>query len=163
MPPSDASSRDDLDALLRRYSVEADRIGRVFCERHGMHRTDFQALGIVMDAERRGAPITPAGLARALSMTTGAVSAAIDRLERTGHLRRSRESTDRRLVHLHYTPEGMALAHDFFRPLGKRAAEVRARFSVEELTTVARYLAEMNDALSAHHRTLLDSSDSSGG
>jgi DNA-binding MarR family transcriptional regulator len=116
VPSTDPHSRDDLDALLRRHSVEADRIGRAFCESHGMHRTDFQALGIVMDAERRGTPITPAGLARALSMTTGAVSAAIDRLERTGHLRRSRESTDRRLVHLHYTPHGMAVAQDFFRP-----------------------------------------------
>ncbi|GLY78581.1 MarR family winged helix-turn-helix transcriptional regulator [Actinoallomurus iriomotensis] len=154
MPPTDSPSRDDLDVLLRRYSVEADRIGRAFCERHGMHRTDFQALGIVMDAERRGAPITPAGLARALSMTTGAVSAAIDRLERTGHLRRSRESADRRLVHLHYTPEGMALARDFFLPLGERAAEVRSHFSAEELDTVARYLAKMNAALGEHHRSL---------
>lgn len=154
MSPTDSPSRDDLDALLRRYSVEADRIGRAFCDQHGMHRTDFQALGIVMDAERRGAPITPAGLARALAMTTGAVSAAIDRLERTGHLRRSRESTDRRLVHLHFTDEAMALAYDFFRPLGERAAEVRSHFSGEELDTVARYLADMNEALSAHHRSL---------
>jgi DNA-binding MarR family transcriptional regulator len=154
VPPTDSPSADDLDVLLRRYAVEADRIGRVFCELHGMHRTDFQALGLVMDAERRGAPITPAGLARALSMTTGAVSAAIDRLERTGHLRRSRESADRRLVHLHYTPEGMALARDFFGPLGERAARVRSRFSAEELDTVARYLAEMNTALGEHHRSL---------
>jgi DNA-binding MarR family transcriptional regulator len=87
-------------------------------------------------------------------MTTGAVSAAIDRLERTGHLRRSRESTDRRLVHLHYTPEGMALARDFFGPLGEPAARVRSRFSADELDTVARHLAEMNTALSEHHRSL---------
>ncbi|MDN3353114.1 MarR family transcriptional regulator [Actinomadura sp. DC4] len=153
MPPTEPS-RDPLDALLRRYSVEADRIGRAFCDRHGMHRTDFQALGIVMDAERQGAPITPAGLARALSMTTGAVSAAIDRLERTGHLRRSRESTDRRLVHLHFTAEAWSLAYDFFRPLGDRAADVRARFTDEELDTVARYLTDMNEAMSEHHRSL---------
>jgi DNA-binding MarR family transcriptional regulator len=154
VPPTASPSRDDLDALLRRYSVEADRLGRAFCDQHGMHRTDFQALGIVMDAERQGAPITPAGLARALSMTSGAVSAAIDRLERTGHLRRSRESVDRRLVHLHFTEEARALALDFFRPLGERAAEVRSHFTEDELDTVARYLADMNEALSAHHRSL---------
>jgi DNA-binding MarR family transcriptional regulator len=157
VPSTDSPTGADLDMLLRRYSVESDRIGRAFCERHGMHRTDFQALGLVMDAERRGTPLTPAGLARALAMTTGAVSAAIDRLERTGHLRRSRESADRRLVHLHFTDEARALAQDFFRPLGQRAAEVRAHFTAEELDTVARYLAEMNDALSDHHRSLLPS------
>jgi hypothetical protein len=39
------------------------------------------------------------------------------------------------------------------RALGERAAEVRSHFTEDELDTVARYLADMNEALSAHHRS----------
>jgi DNA-binding MarR family transcriptional regulator len=147
----------DLDALLRRYAIEADKIGRVFCDRHAMHPTDLQALAIIMDAEQRGNPITPAGLARILTMSSGAVSAVLDRLERTGHIRRSREATDRRLVHLHYTDGGMALAYDFFAPLGERSAQVRSRYTAAELDTIGRFLAGMNDAM-YEYRTVLEAS-----
>lgn len=140
----------ELDALLRRYAAAAGRIGRAFCERHDMHPTDFQALGLIMDAERQGEPITPAELTRALSMSSGAVSAAIDRLERAGHVRRSRESADKRRVHLHYTGEGMGLALTFFGPLGTRTAEVRARYSEAELAVVGRFLTDMDQAMRRH-------------
>lgn len=142
----------DLDALLRRYALEADRIGKVFGEMHGLHHTDIQALVVIMDAERAGAPVTPADLAEVLSMSTGAVSALVDRLERTGHVQRVRESADRRRVHLHYTREAMALAGQFFGPLGVRAGAVRARFTDAELAAVGRFLAEMTEAMYQHRR-----------
>lgn len=144
----------EIDALLRRYALEADRIGKAFGERHHLHHTDIQALVIIMDAEATGHPITPAGLAEVLSMSTGSTSALVDRLERTGHVQRVRESSDRRRVHLHYTPDAMRLGVEFFGPLGERAAAVRARFTDDELATVARFLGEMTEAMYQHRRSL---------
>jgi hypothetical protein len=48
---------------------------------------------------------------------------------------------------------------------GRRRGRPRcgARFSAEEPATVARHLAEMNDALSSHHRASLNAPDRSGG
>jgi DNA-binding MarR family transcriptional regulator len=141
-----------LDALLRRYAVEADRIGRAFCDRNALHHTDLQALVVIMDADRRGDPITPVGLAEQLSMSSGATSALIDRLERSGHVQRSRESTDRRRVHLHYTTAASALGRDFFGPLGERSRRVYEQFTDEELATVGRFLDLMNTAMYEHRR-----------
>jgi DNA-binding MarR family transcriptional regulator len=143
--------REEIVNLLRTYSVEAQHVGHAFAQRHGLHPTDLQALIAVMHAEGRGAPLTPGRLGEAIGLSSGATTAAIDRLERAGHLRRTRESTDRRVVHLRYGEPGMALAMEFFGPLGKRTDDVMAGFSDEDLALVRRFLQGMNDALAEHH------------
>jgi len=143
--------REEIVNLLRTYSVEAQHVGHAFAQRHGLHPTDLQALIAVMHAEGRGAPLTPGRLGEAIGLSSGATTAAIDRLERAGHLRRTRESTDRRVVHLRYGEPGMALALEFFGPLGKRTDDVMAGYSDEDLALVHRFLQGMNDALAEHH------------
>jgi DNA-binding MarR family transcriptional regulator len=143
--------REEIVNLLRSYSVEAQHVGHAFAQRHGLHPTDLQALIAVMHAEGRGAPLTPGRLGEAIGLSSGATTAAIDRLERAGHLRRSRESTDRRVVHLRYGEPGMALALEFFGPLGRRTDKVMADFSDDDLALVGRFLRGMNEALAEHH------------
>ncbi|WP_306207511.1 MarR family winged helix-turn-helix transcriptional regulator [Actinoplanes sp. RD1] len=144
--------REEIVTLLRTYSVRAQHVGQAFAHRHGLHHTDLQALIAVMHAEGRGAPLTPGRLGEELGLSSGATTAAIDRLERAGHLRRSRESADRRVVHLRYGEPGMALAQDFFGPLGGRTDAVMADFTDAELDTVRRFLAGMDAALAEHHQ-----------
>ncbi|BCJ48926.1 transcriptional regulator [Actinoplanes sp. NBRC 14428] len=144
--------RDEIVNLLRSYSVEAQHVGHAFAQRHDVHPTDLRALIAVMNAERRGDPLTPGRLGEEIGLSSGATTAVIDRLERSGHLRRTRESADRRVVHLRYGEPGMALAAAFFGPLGKRTDAVMAGFSDAELATVHRFLAGMSEALTAYHR-----------
>ena len=54
-------------------------------------------------------------------------------------------------MHLRYGEPGMALALEFFGPLGKRTDDAMAGFSDEDLALVRRFLAGMNDALAEHH------------
>ncbi len=141
---------------MQSYSVEAQLVGHTFAQRHGLHPTDLQALIAVMHAEGNGTPLTPGRLGEAIGLSSGATTAAIDRLERAGHLRRTRESSDRRVVHLRYGEPGMALAVEFFGPLGRRSDEVMAGFSDAELETVRRFLDGMGAALNAHHHAMRD-------
>jgi DNA-binding MarR family transcriptional regulator len=104
-----------------------------------------------MHAEGAGDPLTPGRLGEQIGLSSGATTAAIDRLERSGHLRRTRESADRRVVHLRYGRPGMVLAAEFFGPLGKRTDDVMAGFTDGELATVRRFLAGMTAAVTAHH------------
>src|SRR5687767_9364247 len=83
---------------LRRYSVDAQHIGHAFAGVHGLNPTDLHALIAVMDAELVGAPITPGRLGERLNLSSGPVTALIDRLERGGHIRRDRDTADRRKV-----------------------------------------------------------------
>jgi DNA-binding MarR family transcriptional regulator len=149
----------DLGALLRRLTVESDRLAHSFASRHGLHPTDLQALIHIMDAAGQGQPLTAGGLRSALGMSSGATTAVIDRLETTGHIRRDRAGSDRRSVHLHYADHGMALALDFFGPLGVASERIMADFTDLELATVKRYLTAMSDTIQ-NHRNSIDSAKS---
>lgn len=76
---------------MRRYAMEVDRLGRAYCKPHGLHPTDFQALGLIMEAET----ITPRELAEELTLSSGVTSAPVDRLEKTGHFTRGRREIGR--------------------------------------------------------------------
>ncbi|MGC4856709.1 MarR family winged helix-turn-helix transcriptional regulator [Micromonospora sp. DT4] len=135
---------------LRRYAVDAQQVGHAFANLHGLNPTDLNALIAVMDAELIGDPITPGRLGEQLNLSSGSVTALIDRLERAGHIRRDRDTADRRKVLLHYADQGAALAMEFFRPLGARTDTVMDRFDEDELEVVHRFLAEMGESLRAH-------------
>jgi DNA-binding MarR family transcriptional regulator len=140
----------DIANDLRRYSVDAQHVGHAFAALHGLNATDLQALIAVMDAELAGDPITPGRLGEQLNLSSGSVTALVDRLERAGHIRRDRDTADRRKVFLHYADRGAALATEFFQPLGARTDQVMARFSDEELAVVHRFMTEMRASLREH-------------
>ncbi|MFC4020148.1 MarR family winged helix-turn-helix transcriptional regulator [Micromonospora sp. GCM10011542] len=135
---------------LRRYSVDAQQVGHAFANLHGLNPTDLRALIAVMDAELLGDPITPGRLGEQLNLSSGSVTALIDRLERAGHIRRDRDTADRRKVLLHYADQGAALAMEFFRPLGARTDSVMAEFSDDELEVVHRFMAAMSTSVRQH-------------
>ncbi|MBB6076681.1 DNA-binding MarR family transcriptional regulator [Streptomyces paradoxus] len=130
---------------------EFNRIAQEFAQAQGLHLTDMQALIAILDAdsdpEEGGEPMTPGRLRGQLNLTSGAVTACLDRLERAGHIRRVRDAGDRRVVHLHYADAARGLARDYFRPLARSTDAARGRFSPEELEVVVRFLAEMNAEL----------------
>jgi DNA-binding MarR family transcriptional regulator len=140
----------DIIDELRSYSVDAQHIGHAFAGLHGLNATDLHALIAVMEAERAGAPITPGRLGERLNLSSGSVTALVDRLERAGHIRRDRDTGDRRKVFLRYADQGAALASEFFRPLGRRTDRVMAEFTDGELETVRRFLAVMTATMREH-------------
>ncbi|GHB51755.1 MarR family transcriptional regulator [Streptomyces viridiviolaceus] len=137
--------------LLRRMNSEFNRIAQEFAQAQGLHLTDVQALIAILDADSDedagNEPLTPSRLRQKLNLTSGAVTACIDRLERAGHIRRVRAADDRRVVHLHYAAAGRKVARDYFRPLAQCTETARSRFSQDELLVVVRFLSEMNREL----------------
>ncbi|MFF8682453.1 MarR family winged helix-turn-helix transcriptional regulator [Streptomyces sp. NPDC015237] len=140
----EASDLHVLASHLRRMNGEINRLVHGFAGSQGLHATDVQALAAILDSPE---PMTPGRLREHLGLTSGAVTACVDRLERAGHVRRVRESADRRVVHLHYVPDARAAARTYFRPLAEAAASARSRFDEDELAVVVRFLAAMNHEL----------------
>jgi DNA-binding MarR family transcriptional regulator len=70
---------------------------------------DFDVLNTLRRAgDKRGT--NPSDLARSSLITTGAMTARLDRLERAGLIRRAPDPTDRRAVRVHITEGGEQLA-----------------------------------------------------
>lgn len=132
--------------LLQGLASEMNLLGHDFAAASGLHATDVQALlAVLRAADPPG--ITPGQLRAELGLTSGAVTAVLDRLERAGHVHRTRDAADRRQVHVHYHPDAARIAGDWFAPVADRTDRVRAEFRAEELATVRRFLTLMTEQL----------------
>ncbi|MEV7416075.1 MarR family transcriptional regulator [Streptomyces sp. NPDC089919] len=148
LPLDDPIGLQAFAVLLRAMNADFNRIAQEFAHAQGLHLTDVQALIAVLDADREEAgPMTPGRLRTRMNLTSGAVTACLDRLEKAGHVRRVRSADDRRVVHLHYTRAGRDAARAYFRPLARSTDAARASFSADELHVVVRFMAEMNHQL----------------
>src|SRR5262245_32777398 len=102
-----------LQQSVRRFSDEVDLYHAAVAGRLGMHATDLQSLGFV---ERYG-PTTAGHLADLGGLTTGAVTGVIDRLERTGYVRRESDPDDRRKVVVRAVPGAADRVEALYRPM----------------------------------------------
>ena len=105
---TDAADRQEIALLLRRLTVELDAVGQRFAAIHGLNRTDVRALVAIMDAARSGRSLTAGGLGAAVELQSASVTALVDRLEKVGHVRRTRDAEDRRRVVLEMSESALA-------------------------------------------------------
>jgi DNA-binding MarR family transcriptional regulator len=144
---------DDQDAglqmvhLLRAITVELDLFGAAFAGEHGLHPTDLRALISLLDADRAGLTATPGWLGGQLGLNSASVTALIDRLEGAGHIRRVRDTADRRRVLLVIEPSAVAMGLAFFGPLITQLVASMRQFDAAELATVRRFLLAMKQVV----------------
>ena len=148
-------SKDELIAdLITRYRVAANRdvaFDKLAAARLGISVTDLNCLNIV--ESRKG--VTAGELATESGLTTGAVTAVIDRLERAGFARRVRDERDRRKVNVEVTPAFYERAGEIWGPIAAEWQQAIAdRFSVDQLETIVAFLTEV-EALGERHAARL--------
>jgi DNA-binding MarR family transcriptional regulator len=143
----------ELVHLLRRIAVQLDLLGAEFAGANGLHPTDVRALIHLLDAARAGITATPGWLGEQLGLRNSAsVTALVDRLEKLGHIRRDRDTHDRRRVLLVVDERAITLGWSFFGPLITGMVTAMRSFDEAELTTVRRFLVSMNDVVTARRR-----------
>ena len=149
----DRERRDDVVRLVQLLVLEGGRVAGAFAHRHGLHHTDVEALTRVLVAQTRGAPLTPGALGADLGLSSGAVTAVVDRLERAGHVVRGRDATDRRRVLVHVSPEGHALVESVAGDLDDAFGTVLADLDAQDRVDILGVLARMNTALGERPRS----------
>ncbi|WP_433251617.1 MarR family winged helix-turn-helix transcriptional regulator [Streptosporangium sp. CA-135522] len=102
----------------------------------GVNRTDLRCLEILMRREA----VTPSVLGAELGLTTGSVTAMLDRLERLGHLTRSPDPGDRRKVVVRATPEAVGKAMELYGPIVEAGRGITAGYSEAELRVMVDFL-----------------------
>src|SRR5215211_2208856 len=103
--------------LARAQQAANEAFDEVAAQKLGVNRTDLRCLNIV---ENQG-PMTAGRLAELSGLTTAAVTAVLDRLERAGYARRVRDQKDRRQVIVELTPLLGERAEPIWGPLGAEA------------------------------------------
>jgi DNA-binding MarR family transcriptional regulator len=92
-------------SLLRRLQTAMGDAESALARRLGIGPTDLAAMTHLTFAPE---PIGPRELSARLSITPGATTELVDRLERAGHLERRRDTVDRRRVQLHASAATLA-------------------------------------------------------
>jgi DNA-binding MarR family transcriptional regulator len=126
---------DELIGLARAHEAANDAFDEVAREKLGVNRTDLRCLNII---ENQG-PMTAGRLAELSGLTTAAVTAVLDRLERAGYARRVRDQEDRRQVLVEITPLLAERATPIWGPLGEEARAVLLRMSSDELESLMAF------------------------
>ena len=128
-------SRKTKDELLEALAWEVraaqsavDQMDDAACRALGINRTD----GRCMDVIDREGPVSAGRLAEASGLTTAAVTAVIDRLEKAGYARRLGDPNDRRRVLVELTPLARERAEVIWGPFQIFRVEL-AKLSKEQL------------------------------
>ncbi|MDI2020580.1 MULTISPECIES: MarR family winged helix-turn-helix transcriptional regulator [Paenarthrobacter] len=141
-----SAAPQELVRILQDFTLEANHYVDAAGGQNDMHRTDMNALAVIMRHSAAGKVVTPGVLRAELRLSSPATTALIDRLHASGHVVRERLGTDRRQVQLHMTPKAYRDGSAMFMPLAIRMGKAMAAYSTEELELVQRFMTDMVEA-----------------
>src|SRR5216117_2060237 len=108
----------DLGDEVRALQAATDALDEAAAAHLGVNRTDLRCLDVLMRLEAAA----PGRLGTELGLTTGSVTAMLDRLERQGYVRRAPDPSDRRKVVVRPTAEVVRKANKLYGPLAVEGA-----------------------------------------
>ena len=100
----------------------------------------------------QGGELTPTELGRRLYMSSGAVTALVDRLERAGYVERRPNPRDRRSSVVRVTRAGVEEGVRHLGPLAEELFGVAAGLSEGERAAAGRYVESTTAAINRHAR-----------
>jgi DNA-binding MarR family transcriptional regulator len=151
LPPDRVERLLGLELAVRKTTGQSTLLSEAISRRFGMTSSDLECLDLVC----AHGELTAGQLAEASGLSTGAITGVVDRLERSGYVRRERDPVDRRRVvirmealadeHLgpcyeemqqgfvdlcsDYSDQELDLLHDFFRRCSRLGSEALEKFA----------------------------------
>lgn len=139
-PPPDA-----LAGSLQRFGLQRDRMRAALARHAGISATDLDAL----EHLEADGPLTQRDLGERLSLTSGAVTMLVDRLERAGWVHRRPHPGDRRYVLIELSPQAAASAPEGLATYHSRVRALAAQVPAGQRAAMAAFLAAAADAADA--------------
>ena len=142
---SSSKKHDELTQELikqfRYVSANSVMFSQVVADKVGLHSTDNECLDFLI----LNGPSTAGQLAKFTGLTTGAVTAMIDRLVKVGYVRREHSEEDRRKVVV--IPNEAKIVKEispYSMPMGAAMVTLCAEFSDDELEVITRFISKAN-------------------
>jgi DNA-binding MarR family transcriptional regulator len=137
----------DLGRAVQGYQATVDDFDRELARLLGVNETDLRCLEVLLTSETTA----PSTLRTRLGLSSGSVTAMLDRLEKLDYLTRTPHPTDRRKSEVRITPRASALVHRLMGPyLADSTEQVLDRYSARELELVIDFL-DFTRSIQQHH------------
>ena len=131
---------------FRAYQTSNDNFDQAVADHLGMNRTDMRCVDLIDQA----GGMTAGELAKAAGLTTGAVTAVVDRLEKAGLARRVADPSDRRRVRIEVTPKLWELTGPLMMPFLEESQAIVDDYSTEELERFTEFIQRVIDVQARH-------------
>lgn len=138
----------EIRELFQRKALASSRHRAAVAKHLGLTETEAEALSHLA----RAGGLTPSQLGEILGMTSGGVTALIQRLERSKRVSRRPHPRDKRSSIIEATPGIVEQVREHYERLSTESDRVTVRLSTEERETVGRYL-EQIVLISERHAT----------
>ena len=132
--------------MFRAYQTSNDNFDQAIADHVGMNRTDMRCLDLI----DQSSGMTAGELARAAGLTSGAVTAVVDRLEKAGMAKRVADPADRRRVRIEITPRLWELTGPLMMPFITESQAILDDYSTEELERFTRFLERVIEVQAKH-------------
>ncbi len=137
---------DEVMLGLAELQAATDALDEAVAERLGINRTDLQCVNSLY---RRGG-MTAGQLADESGLTPGAITTALDRLERAGYAQRTRDDVDRRRVLVELTPQSRQSAAELYAAVIEAEQAEYERYTLEELRLLRDFLQRAQQIQAEH-------------
>ncbi|MEM9789146.1 MAG: MarR family transcriptional regulator [Planctomycetota bacterium] len=142
--PNDRSGPEDAYGLVsacRRLHTAMDQLDAKAADAVGISRNDLRCLNRLEHG-----PQTPKALGQHLGLTSGSMTALMDRLESKGLVRRSPHPEDRRAVLVHIEPVVFKQLAAVYRPFGEALVALTEQLSAKNATAAVKHLEAVSGA-----------------
>ncbi|WML45846.1 MarR family transcriptional regulator [Neobacillus sp. PS3-40] len=102
----------------------------------GVIHTDFKTADILNE----NGPLTAGELAKVTGLSTGSVTALIDRLEHAGYVRREKDPNDRRRVIIIPVKEKQSGIKEYYLPLSHAMTQLCSRYNEDEMSLIIDFI-----------------------
>jgi DNA-binding MarR family transcriptional regulator len=126
---------------VRKMGAQSVVTSQIVAARFGLHTTDLEVLDLIYLREQASA----GELAAATGLTTGSITALIDRLEKAGYVARHADETDRRKVIVRIRHEAIEPIQSVYAPMQVKMFALWSSYTANELKVIEDFLSRSTE------------------
>ncbi|MFJ5751915.1 MarR family winged helix-turn-helix transcriptional regulator [Peribacillus frigoritolerans] len=142
---------ESLTHRLQRYGMRSVLFQQNMAQKIGVSHTDLKSAEILNET----GPITAGELSKITGLSTGSVTALINRLEKSGYVKRERDQLDGRKVMIVPIPERQEQIKSHYQKLSMATKELCSAYNEQELILINQFVEEITKIVDKENDRLM--------
>lgn len=142
---------ESLTHRLQRYGMRSVLFQQNMAQKIGVSHTDLKSAEILNET----GPITAGELSKITGLSTGSVTALINRLEKSGYVKRERDQLDGRKVMIIPIPERQEQIKSHYQSLSMATKELCSAYNEQELILINQFVEEITKIMDKENDKLM--------
>lgn len=142
---------ESLTHRLQRYGMRSVLFQQNMAQKIGVSHTDLKSAEILNET----GPITAGELSKITGLSTGSITALINRLEKSGYVKRERDQLDGRKVMIMPIPERQEQIKSHYQSLSMATKELCSAYNEQELILINQFVEEITKIMDKENDKLM--------